>query len=137
MTNNTTDYEPVNPEIAFVNAFILSERRERWVYILSRPKRRREFIAELAHFKNFDERWLRKIPHAQETPEGIRDVLRAAGASETCWVISSCSEMDNQEQPLLESLRLLFCTGYDSIISCIPGHLAYVENEEGRWIAKR
>ena len=50
--------------------------------------------------------------------------MRAAGAGETCWVISSCSEIDNQEQPLLESLRNLFCTGYDSILLCIPGHLA-------------
>lgn len=107
------------------------------MHILSRPKRRHEFIAELSHFKNFDERWLKKIPHAQANPEGIRDILQAAGAGETCWVTSSCDELDNQEQPLLESLRRLFGTGYDSIISCIPGHLAYVENEEGRWIARK
>lgn len=129
--------EPANPEIDFVQSFVARERRGRYLHILSRPKRRHEFIAELAHFKNFDERWLREIPHPQENPKGIRDILRSAGAGETCGVTSSCSEIDHQEQPLLESLRLLFCAGYLSILSCIPGRLAYVENGEGRWIAER
>jgi hypothetical protein len=84
-----------------------------------------------------NDRWLRKIPHGQEDPEGISDILRPAGAGETCWVTSSCSEIDDQKQPVIESLRFVSCTGYDSILSCIPGKVVYVEDEEGRWIARR
>src|SRR6266851_942815 len=52
------------------------------------------------------------------------------GALEDVWVISDDSTFDSQECDLEEALTHIWGRGIGSILSCVPGKLAYFEGEE-------
>jgi len=124
-------------EEQLVHAFFLPERRSRYSEFLTRPKHRRKFLAELAHFRGLDERYKRSIPPAKQTPDGIAQLLRQAGASTSCLIISDQKEIDGTRLPLSEALATVLGRTAGTFLSCKPGLLAYFENEDGRWILKR
>jgi len=124
-------------EEQLVHAFFLPERRGRYSGFLTRSRHRRKFLAELAHFKGLDERYKRSVPPAKQTPDGIAQLLRQAGASTSCLIISDHKEIDGSRLPLSEALATVLGRTAGTFLSCKPGLLAYFENEDGRWILKR
>lgn len=57
-------------------------------------------------------------------------LLRSKGAGRTVWVISEDSAMDGKEMDLDEAMRKTWGAQKGGILSCIPGKLAYFEDEE-------
>jgi hypothetical protein len=55
----------MNPEEATVKAFIISVRQERYLEFLKSPKKRTKFIAQLAHFKHLNPKFVVGIPGNQ------------------------------------------------------------------------
>jgi hypothetical protein len=127
----------MNHQEAVVRSFILPQRRERYLGFLSNKKGRAKFISALAHFKAFDPKWVIKIPPDQKRPLSVAKLLFSKGASPKGWVISENRDLDAQEIELEVALRATIGYGMGTIISCIPGKLAYFEDEDYRFILQR
>lgn len=125
-------------EEALVKAFLEPSRQERFLAFLSKPKHRHKFTAELAHrYTRFlQPQFLKAIPPSQRNPSAIYNLLRSLGAGEQCWVISE-GELDGQEVELLLALNEVVGRGLGTLISCIPGRLAYFESEDERLVLQR
>lgn len=114
-----------------IRAFVQKAKQERCCLLLSNPKRRKEFTAELAHFKWLEERFAHPIPSALAHTAGqIAALLRAKGAGSTVWAISEDSALDGTELMLEEALHKVLGRGMGTILSCVPGKLAFFQGEE-------
>ena len=122
-----------------IKAFIVRERRNRFLELLSSQKRRRKITDSLAHPNPawFDTRYVKHIPPSQSHSGSIATLLRARGAGTTCWVISEDRELDSRELELEAVLNEIVGGGMGAILCCVPGKLAYVESEDGRFILER
>jgi hypothetical protein len=83
----------------------------------------------LADPDDLDERWAVLIPPSEQTADRIYKMLKKGGAPEVCHVTSEIVECDNRDMKLFEAIELVLGMGLGSIISCIPGRLAYYEGE--------
>ncbi len=128
-------------ECALINAFILRERKERLLYLVGSPNRRKKFIDELGHFRWFDPRFATKAKWTAEPKLGLWErhidgitnilkLLRSKGAEESCWIISQITEVDGREMEPGAALERVVGSGTGSILSCVPGRLAYFEGED-------
>jgi hypothetical protein len=127
----------VNHEEAAIKAFILPVRRERYLEFVKSPKKRAKFIKELVRFNHVDARYIVRVPGDQQNPASLVKLLVGMGAPAKCWVISEASELDGQEIDLQAALEKTVGYGMRTFISCLPGKLAYCEDEEIRYILKR
>ena len=126
-----------NWQIETIKAFVLKQKQDRYIEKLSSDKKRKKFVESLAHWNDFDPRLVVKITPSSQHPPGIESILRAKGAPATCQVISENSRLDNKT--VLLEFALKETVGYQmgTILCCIPGQLAYFENEEERLILER
>jgi len=92
-------------ERGIVLSFIIPVRRDRYLEMLAKPKRRKDITASLAHFKHLDMRHAVQIPPRQQHTADILQLLRLKGAPETCYALSEDSELDGKEMPLSEALK--------------------------------
>jgi hypothetical protein len=127
----------MNHEEAVVKAFIIPVRQERYLEFLESPKKRAKFIAQLAHFKHLNPKFVVGIPGNQQNPSSLLKLLLGKGAGTKCWVISENSELDGQEMDLETALKETIGRQMGTFISCVPGKLAYFEDEDGRHILER
>jgi len=118
-------------------SFIIPARRDRYLEMLAKPKRRKDITASLAHFKHLDMRFALQILPRQQHVTEIFQLLRSMGAPETCYALSEDSELDGKELPLSEALKQVVGSGMGTFLSCLPGRLGYFEDEDGRWILQR
>lgn len=134
----TTDIKPaMNWEVETIRAFVFKQKRDRYVEKISSPKKRTEFIQNLCHFADFDPRFIVKIAPPSQHPPNIESILRAKGAPETCLAISEQSSLDSKYLRLDAALKEVVGGQMGTILCCIPGRLAYFENEDGRYILER
>jgi hypothetical protein len=127
----------MNHEEATVRAFILPTKRERYLGFLSNKKGRAKLRFELAHFKSLNPMYIVPILTEHQNRSSITKILAAKGAGSKCWVISEDPQFDGQEMELEAALRETIGRGTGMIISCIPGKLAYFEDEDFRCILQR
>lgn len=122
-----------------IRAFIVRERRERFLELLANPKHRRKITGSLAHPNPawFDSRYVGQIPPSQSGSSGIAALLRSEGAGETCRVISEDRNLDAKEIELASVLNEVVGNGMGPLLCCVPGKLAYLESEDGRFILER
>ncbi|MGH8435071.1 MAG: hypothetical protein ACRERX_11440 [Pseudomonas sp.] len=126
-------------EAGFINAFVVENRRERYLGLLRSAAGRTKFVKRLAHFKELDQRFATRVTNDRRDAQSLRDNLVARGAPASCHVISELAAIDGQEIPLESALRAVVGSGMGTIISCVPGQLAYFEGEEPgeRYILER
>jgi hypothetical protein len=128
-------------EQAAIKAFVVRGRQERFSLFLASPKSRQKFTRELAHFRWFDQRFAIAVPWKVDPSlklwdrhlQGIENVcrlLRSKGAGQTCWIISEDSKLDGQEMRLESALERVVGSDMGTILSCIPGKLAYFTGED-------
>jgi hypothetical protein len=128
-------------EVATIRAFVLKGKQERFVNFLANPKHRRKFTRELAHFRGLDPRFATPVPWKvdpklelrQRGAQGIGNIvhlLESRGAEKTCWVISENSRLDGREMDLADALEEVVGRGMGTILCCVPGKLAYFEDED-------
>jgi hypothetical protein len=114
-----------------VRAFILKNRRERCAFLLADPVGRQKFRDALAHFKWLDERFAHPIPPKMaHTAAELVALLRQKGAGRTVWVISERRTIDGREMNLEAAMDEVWGQQCGTILSCIPGKLAYFRDEE-------
>ena len=105
--------------------------------LLASPKRRRDFLKELPHFKWLEPAYCKAIPPANHKPKDIAKILLAKGSGQNCWAISEATELDGRQLLLEEALEEIVGRELGTFLSCVPGKLAYFEDEEERWILER
>jgi hypothetical protein len=89
------------------------------------------------HFKSLNPKYIVPILPSHQNRSSVAKILAAKGAGSKCWVISEDSQFDGQEMELDAALRETIGRGMGVIISCIPGELAYFEDEDFRCILQR
>lgn len=112
-------------ETAFAKAFLLSEKRARFLQYLADPKRRPEQLLRLGHTLPVLPERATVVPGAQDHPAELEKLLRARGAGDRCHVIGAGLRCDGRELALAEALRQVCLSGAGAILSCLPGRLAY------------
>jgi hypothetical protein len=116
-------------ESAFVESFISKARRERALELLASSKNRHKFTSNFDHHGRgyFIPECIRSIEPRHQHPPNITDILRAMGAPDTFHVIGG--EHDGKDMELLIALKQIVGYGTGTVLSCIPGKLAYFEGE--------
>lgn len=114
-------------EHAFVTAFIVAERRERYLTLLSNPKRRAKILNRLNHHLDFNRSLATELGYG--SPDSLAEFLEAKGAKATCYVIADNRKLDGQELPLAEACWHAFTDGFGIVLSCVPGQLAFYRPE--------
>lgn len=138
-----TGLQSADHEAAVIRAFVQRDKQERFLGFLSNPKNRKKFTESLSHFRWFDQRFAAFIPwkvdpNPKLSPwekhvsgiENIYRLLKSKGAGLTCWVISEDPEIDGRELDLKAALEHVNGRQIGTILSCVPGKLAYFESED-------
>lgn len=120
-------------EQAVVRAFIVKDKQERSLFLLSHPERRRKFTDGLAHFKWLDMRFAHHIrASTAHTAAELVSLLRRKGAGKMVWIISESAQIDGQEMSIEDAMERTWGLCRGTILSCIPGKLAFFRGEEMR-----
>lgn len=124
-------------EHALIAAFVKRGKRDRYREILSNPRLRHKFTNKLAHFADFDPKYRVPIPSNKLFVENIAIELRKRHSPNIVFAISEDPALDQKELPLVESLTEIVGRGMGTVLSCVPGRLAFVETEDERFILER
>lgn len=129
----------MNDEAEFIRRFVIPQKRRRYLSLLESHKGRKKLLEALDHFDELHPEYARLLPADAQTVTQIEVLLTRKGALERCHVTSSNASIDNREMPLRQALQETVGSGSGTIISCIPGRLAYFEGEEQnqRYILER
>jgi hypothetical protein len=131
-------YTPlVHDELLRIMAFIKPGKRDRYREILSNPRHRHKFTNLLAHFADFDAKCRLPIPSSKLFVDNIARELQKRQCPKVVYAISEDPSLDQKELPLSEALRQIVGRGIGTILSCIPGCLAFVATEDERFILER
>ena len=124
-------------EQSFIAAFVKRTKRDRYREILSSSRLRHKFTSQLAHFKDFDPAFRVSIPSNKLHVELIARELSKRHSPNYIFAISEDPALDEKELPLIGTLKLVVGSGMGTVLSCIPGSLAFVETEDERFILER
>ena len=118
-----------------VTAFSVKEKRERYKSMLSNPKKRSSVLDRLNHLNDLNERYVTWLP----SNAAVEQLLRQEGSPEKVYVVSDNKDIDGKLMPLDEAVSKAAVGGWGTIVSCIPGQLAYYYDEMGarRAVLKR
>src|SRR5687768_7895332 len=112
-------------EIDLINTFVVPMKRERYIGFVSSPKRRAKFLHELYHFRDFEPTCIFPLSGAANSDQGLLAELGRRGAPEDCYVISVSRELDGATRPLAGVIDEVFGSIEGTIVSIVPGRLAY------------
>jgi hypothetical protein len=120
----------LNPhEELFARKFVVANRRSRYLLLLSSDRGRKKILAGFHHCRDLDSRFAQRIPGNQQSAQSIEALLKSKGAPKTCYVISEDASIDAREMDLSTALSEIVGMDFGSLVSCIPGKLAYFEME--------
>ena len=124
-------------EHSLIAAFVKRSKRNRYREILSDPRLRHKFTSKLAHFSDFDPKYRLSIPSDKLCVDNIVLELQKRQSPNVVFAISEDPALDQKELPLVEALKHIVGRGMGTVLSCIPGRLAFVETEDERFILER
>lgn len=124
-------------EHLLVAAFVKRSKRDRYREILSNPRLRHKFTNQLAHFTDFDPKYRLSMPSNKLFVDNIALELQKRHSPKIVFAISEDPALDQKELPLVEALMQIVGRGMGTVLSCIPGRLAFVETEDERFILER
>lgn len=116
-------------EEAVVRAFIVKEKQDRYRFLLGHAerKRRQQGTDRLNHCRDLNPKYAKWLPSNAD----VTAMLRAEGSPESVYVISDTPAIDGQFMPLEAAIDVAALNGWGTIVSCIPGRLAYYYGEIG------
>ena len=119
-------------EIAFVEAFIASNRRERYKMFLANRKKRQEILNRLNHnVWDFDPAIMRPVTNQLLGGKTLEEFLIAHGAKreENVYILSDNSELDGLYLPLEKAIAEIYRKDFASVACCVKGKLAFYRPE--------
>ena len=120
----------INHEELLIHAFIIKQKRERYLNLIASSKGRVKLRAMLPHCRDFDQLCLHKISADKQHIADIMALLKKHNAPAECYIIAERANYDETTMPLYEAFENIFGSGLSFIISCLPGKLAYYEGED-------
>lgn len=119
-------------ERVLVQSFFVKRVQERVLHELFTPKKRDMALQRLDHryLSMLKNDYLIEIKPPNSWPDDTYDLLKQHGAPDTCYCLSENELISGKTLPLREALEHAIGFGFASIISCIPGELAYFEAEQ-------
>ena len=119
----------IQHELAFVESFMVKPLRERALELLASSKIRHKLTSKFDHHRRdyLAPECIRHIQPRYQHPPDIAKMLRAMGAPETCYFIGCIH--DGEDVPLLTALKEVVGYRTGTVLSCVPGKLAYFEGE--------
>lgn len=124
-------------EHSLIAAFVKRSKRDRYREILSSPRLRHKFTNQLTHFADFDPKYRLPFPSNKLFVDNIALELQKRRSPEIVFAISEDPALDQKELLLVEALKQIVGRGMGTVLSCIPGRLAFVETEDERFILER
>lgn len=121
-------------EAAFVRAFMHKEKWARYLRLLPDRRRRGEVLARLDAKWDHLPQYATEVPEDQDYPEALEQLLLALGAPPTCHLVIDDRRLDGRELPLAEALQAVCLHLGGSLLSCLPGRLAFYRPEAGRGV---
>ena len=112
-------------------------KRDRYREIFSDSRLRQKFTSQLTHFKDFDPQYRLPIPSNRLFVNNIARELNKRHSPKIVFAISEDPALDQKKVPLVQALEQIVGRGMGTILSCIPGRLAFVETEDERFILER
>src|SRR5688572_4218259 len=119
----------MNHEESFVTAFIVPDKRSRYLELLKNRKRRREILERLNHHLDYDASLATQVSGADASLGNLEQLLRSKGAGDMCHVVGDQLELDGQEIALAEGLEAVGSHDFGAAVLCVPGKLAYYKPE--------
>ena len=116
-------------ETQLIKAFFCRKKQDGMLNFLAHPKKRLKATDTLYHLGDLNEKCIVQIELNGLSPVQIAHQLRIRGSPKTCWVISTNSKLDAKEHDLEFVLSEIVGWSDGSLLSCIPGKLAYYEGE--------
>ncbi|HET9184292.1 MAG TPA: hypothetical protein VFP59_19395 [Candidatus Angelobacter sp.] len=112
-------------------------KRDRYREILASPRLRHKFTRQLAHFADFDPRY--RLPFSSDKlfVDNIARELQKRHSPNVVFAISEDPALDQRDVALIEALERIVGRGMGTVLSCLPGRLAFVETEDERFILER
>ncbi len=121
-------------EEAFVHAFIVPGKRDRYLQLLASSSRRKKILGALYHSLDVIPERTTRIENRDHTSARVEQLLRRKGAGPTCYLISPETELDQQEMSLREALETLIEQDSTAIACCLEGRLAYYKAELSQYL---
>ena len=121
-------------EEAFVHAFVVLGKRDRYLQLQASPSRRKKILGVLYHSLDVIPERVTPIENRDHTSERVEQLLRWKGAGATCYLISPERELDQQEMSLREALETLITQDGTAIVYCLEGRLAYCKAELSQYL---
>lgn len=127
-------------EREFINHFVKAHRRERWRQLLaddSNTKNRNKLTRFCLDSREFDGRYAVEDEESLVATSRLQCGLAAHGAQGVCYLISENPAIDRRTLPLADALQEVIGSGLCTILSCVPGRLAFYEGERSRMMFVR
>ncbi|MFF2339162.1 hypothetical protein [Bacillus mycoides] len=131
-------------EEAFVKKFFSKGLRDRVLFELFSPKKRKDALWRLNHNYSvtLNEKYIVSITQRIANTDELLQLLKNHGAKDSCYVMSLNENVDGRHLPLHIAVEKIAFYGLSSIISCVPDKLAYFQAEHGygpreRYLLKR
>ena len=123
-----------DPEIEerTIRSFVCGPKQDRYLSFIGNQNRREKFLRELYHFHDLEPSCLVQIPSGQQNQSNILQLLKARGAGDNCYAISTHGAIDGRTLPISEALSEVIGQGHGTFLSCVPGRLAYFEGESAK-----
>ncbi|HUA87516.1 MAG TPA: hypothetical protein VMB85_26855 [Bryobacteraceae bacterium] len=110
-------------------AFVVARKWDRYRALIGTAKGRDKLRQSLAHFDDWDSRFIHRV---DGDPQAVYEALSKRGALRECYVVSEDRRFDASRMDLLEALKATIGNGMGTVISCVPGRLAFYEGEGPR-----
>ncbi len=111
-------------------ALIAPAKRDRMASFLGNPKRRRKFVDDLWHFRDWDPKAVVRLAASAQTSAAVLAELSRRGAASEVYVVSATSKLDARSMALQDAIGTIVGTSSGTVVSCVAGRLAYFEGEE-------
>src|SRR3712207_5216845 len=117
-------------EAAFVRAFVVKDKRDRYLQHLAHPKRRRKLLDDLNHNPDFEPSYMTHLPFGHYDSEAVVKLLREKGAGNECHIIADDSDCDGLDLPLKEAIEYAIRHSWGIVVLCVSERLAYYKMED-------
>lgn len=107
--------------------FVAEPNRGRMERLLQLGTKRRSDARSLLRSIELDPLFSENLKGSEAFPLPVEANLHRRGAPSTCYVFSSNSSVDGREMLLGEALEAVCGMSEATLLSCIPGHLAFYE----------
>jgi hypothetical protein len=113
--------------------FVIAAKQGRYLGQLKSRKNRGKFLKALYHFHDWDPDVVIELPRGC-TAKDLVELLYAKGAGPRAWLVSASPRLDASVLPLDEAISNVFGVAEGTVVSCVPGALAYFEGEDERLV---